>query len=138
MYSGSCERQEDKNKYHLIIQNNSDKILYVEGSICFSVALDSTCKKPTTRMEYNQLIHYLTQPFTSQKMGADVIVDEMMIHPETIWSIGVFHWEDIETMSCEEFTRVFPLKKLWELTLDDLESCNWTLVYSPEEDGGDS
>jgi len=60
----------------------------------------------------------------------------MRTYPDIIWkwSIGIFDWDDVDKMSCEEFERVYPIKKVWDLTLEELEACNWTLVYSPGEE----
>lgn len=45
----------------------------------------------------------------------------------------VYLVEDILNMSCEEFKRINPVKHVWAVTRDDMEACDWTLVYSPKE-----
>ena len=57
----------------------------------------------------------------------------MISHPKDTMYLGVFNRIDIDTMSCEEFEKTFPLKKEWKVTLADMEACDWTLVYTSEE-----
>lgn len=130
--SGSCERAEPQ--YVLTIQNNSDKEIIVQGSLYSSMALDTMCFKPMTRMEYKNLIYYsLIKPHTSRKIGVDVVVNSLQTYPQFIWSLGIFNRIDIDRMSCEEFKQVYPLKKEWKLTLADMQACDWTLVYTPDD-----
>lgn len=84
-------------------------------------------------MEYKNDKRSVIKPYDVSVRGVDSISEYLHAYPDAIWSIGVFYWEDVDKMSCEEFMRVYPLKQCWELTFEDLEACNWTLVYSPEE-----
>jgi len=132
---GSCERA-DNNQYHLTIYNNSEEDIVSFGSLYHSMALEKECVKPSTRLEYLDLKRKVIKPYSSQINGIDLVVDFMRTYPDIIWkwSIGIFDWDDVDKMSCEEFERVYPIKKVWDLTLEELEACNWTLVYSPGEE----
>lgn len=130
--NGSCESQE--NQYFITIQNNSDKEIIYRGSLYFSIALDTMCFKPMSKMEYQELIYLcLIKPYSSRKIGIDMIVNTLQTNPNFMWSLGVFNRIDIDTMSCEEFEQKFPLKKEWKVTLADMQACDWTLVYEPKE-----
>ena len=47
--------------------------------------------------------------------------------------IWVFNRIDLDTLSCDEYNKFFPLKKEWKVTQKDMEACNWTLEYTPDE-----
>lgn len=59
--------------------------------------------------------------------------ESLISRPNDTLYIGVFCRKDIDTMSCEEFKQKFPLKKEWKVTLADMQACDWTLVYTPED-----
>lgn len=128
---GTC--QKDEAKYNLTIVNNSDKEIITVSSLSRSIALDTTCLTPTIRREYFALKRSVIKPYDISIGGVDDVVEDFHTNPNLVWSIGVFYWEDVDKMSCEEFKRVYPLKQYWDLTLEDLEACNWMLVFSPEE-----
>jgi len=130
--SGSCERQEQQ--YFITIQNNSDKEIIYQGSLYSSMTLDTMCFKPMMKSEYQDFIYYrVIKPYSSRKIEIDLIVNNLQNNPNVIWSLGIFNRIDIDTMSCEEFKRKFPLKKEWKVTLADMQACDWTLVYTPED-----
>ena len=128
--NGSCE---DKEKQSLIIQNNSDKEIIVEAlsssyfnnSVCLSV-------KGLSGREYNNYIYYKSiKPQSSKNMeniAAFILYNQM----DTTY-IWVFNRMDLDTMSCDEYEKIFPLKKEWKVTVADMEACDWNLVYTPEE-----
>ena len=127
----SCNGQDDK--YYITIQNNSEKEIIYQSSLYSSMA-DTTCFKPMTKREYRQLIDLcMIEPHSCRKVGIDIVVNCLQSYPNTAWSLGIFNREDIDNMSCEEFKKAYPLKKEWQLTFEDLQACDWTLVYTPEE-----
>jgi len=77
--------------------------------------------------------YFLISPYSSRKIGIDIMVDYLQTYPNATWFLAVFNREDIDNMSCEEFKKAYPLKKEWQLTFEDLQACDWTLVYTPEE-----
>lgn len=128
----SCESQEKH--FFITIQNNTDKEIVYQGSLHSSIALDTMCFKPMTKKEYEDFIYSrLIKPYSSKKIEIDMIVNNMEANPDIVWSLGIFNRIDIDTMSCEEFKQVFPLKKEWKVTLADMQACDWTLVYTPED-----
>lgn len=128
----SCESQ-DKH-FFITIQNNTDKEIIYQGSLHSSVALDKMCFKPMTKKEYEDFIYSrLIKPYSSRKIEIDMIVNNLQSIPNSTWSLGIFNRIDIDTMSCEEFEQVFPLKKEWKVTLDDMQACDWNLVYTAED-----
>lgn len=130
--NGSCGSQE--NQYFIIIQNNSDKEIIYQGSLYSSIALDTMCFKPMSKMEYQELIYLcLIKPYSSRKIGIDLIINTLQTNPNFMWSLGIFNRMDVDTMTCEEFKRKFPLKHEWKVTLKDMVANNWTLVYPPED-----
>ena len=128
-YNGSCEKP--RGQYFLTIQNNSDKEIIFQGSL-YSSMQDTTCFniKAWTTMEYQNFIYdRLIKPYSSRKIEIDMTVGFLQTHPNNIWSVGIFNRIDIDTMSCEEFIEKYPLKHEWRVTLADMESSDWTLVY---------
>ena len=131
-YGGSCVRHEDQ--HSITIYNNSDKEVIFIGSLHSSVALDTTCYKPGGRREYQDFIYYRSiKPYSDRRIGIDLTINRMQKYPNVRWSVGLFNLIDIDTMSCEEFVREYPIKKEWILTLEDMIACDWKLDYTPEE-----
>ena len=75
----------------------------------------------------------MISPHSSRKIGIDGVIESMKDDLGRSYSLGVFNRIDLDTMSCERFKQVYPLKKEWVLNIDDLLSGNLTLVYTPEE-----
>jgi len=128
--NGSCE---DKEKQSLIIQNNSDKEIivncvsssYFNNPICLSV-------KGLSGREYENYIYYKSiKPHSSKNMVN--IAASILNKPNDTTYIWVFNRIDLDTMSCDEYNKFFPLKKEWKVTMADMEACNWTLEYTPKE-----
>ena len=69
----------------------------------------------------------------SRKNFERIGLGEWLVNPsnDTLY-VGVFNFIDIDTMTCEEFESDFPIKQEWAVTLEDMELCDWTLVF-PEE-----
>ena len=85
-------------------------------------------------MEYQELIYLcLIKPYSSRKIGIDLIINTLQTNPNFMWFLGIFNCMDVDTMTCEEFKRKFPLKHEWKVTLKDMVANNWTLVYPPED-----
>ena len=136
--SGSCKKEEDK--YFITIKNNSDKeiirigMVYTPISDYSSIAQDTTCLKLSGKEYDNFILHNMIKPFSSKKDGMDIRVENMQSYPNQVFSIGIFYLEDIETMSCEEFVQKYPLKKEWQVTLEDIMNApdfNLVLEYTP-------
>ena len=132
--NGNCERYE--HQHNLIIQNDSDKELICVASDYGSLLVDTTAfpnrlDKCYTRLEYLDFIDdFLIKPHSNKKLGIDHMVDYLQTHLEAKLSVGVYYRSDIDSMTNKEFLRLYPIKKCWDLTLEDLEECNWTLLYS--------
>jgi len=129
--NGSCEDNENQ---RFIIRNNSDKEIIIINSYR-SVAEETSCFiQNMTKREYQDFIYYRMIPAHSNKNFERIMWGESLIsRPNDTLYIGVFCRKDIDTMSCEEFKQKFPLKKEWKVTLADMQACDWTLVYTPED-----
>lgn len=80
-------------------------------------------------MEYKQFLnHNLIAPNSSIMREMDSTVGYMRQYPELSLYIGIFYRVDMDTMSCDDFTRIFPLKKAWTLSVEELEA-GCTLIY---------
>ena len=87
-----------------------------------------------TKMEYEDFMYdFMISPHSSKKIGIDGVIESMKDDPGRSYSLGVFNRTDLDTMSCERFKQIYPLKKEWVLNLDELLSGNLTLVYTPED-----
>ena len=128
---GSCERQDE---YYITIENDSDKEIICIGSLYHSIVQDTICFKPMAKKEYRDLIKdSMIEPYSNRKIGINIVINYLQTYPNATWFLAVFNREDIDNMSCEEFKKAYPLKKEWQLTFEDLQACDWTLVYTPEE-----
>lgn len=133
--SGSCERPVE-DQYSILLLNKSDQEIVYQGSNVFSMSRDTFCygTKNLTKMEYEEFIYdFMISPHSSRIIGIDGVIESMKDDPGRSYSLGVFNRIDLDTMSCERFKQIYPLKKEWVLNLDDLLSGNLTLVYTPEE-----
>ena len=131
-YNSSCEREENQ---RFIIQNNSDKEIIIINAHYHSIAQDTSCfiQKMTER-EYSDFIRdRMIKPHSSKNFERGMWGEYMISYPNDTFYFGVFYRADIDTMSCDEFKQKYPLKKEWQVTLADMEVCDWTLVYTPEE-----
>jgi len=129
---GSCEKKEGQ--YFITIQNNSDKEIIFTLDLYSSISQDTMCFGTMITKEYKNLIrNFMIKPNSSKKKEIDLIVEDIQKYPDFKLSIGIFNRIDVDTMSCEEFKQNYPLKKEWSLTLADMEACDWTLVYTPDE-----
>jgi len=82
--------------------------------------------------EYKMFIYdRMIKPHSSKNMI--YLAASMLYKPRDTTYICVFNREDLDTMSCDVFVEKYPLKKEWKVTVEDMEACNWTLVYTPEE-----
>ena len=131
----SCEGPvEDQNS--IILLNNSDQEIVYQGGCVLSMSRDTFCYTRAVMMksEYEEFLYdFMISPHSSRKIGVDGVIEIMTEDPGQSLSIGVFNRTDLDTMSCERFKQVYPLKKEWVLNLDDLLSGDLTLVYTPEE-----
>ena len=82
--------------------------------------------------EYENYIYYKSiKPHSSKNMVN--IAASILNKPNDTTYIWVFNRIDLDTMSCDEYNKFFPLKKEWKVTMADMEACNWTLEYTPKE-----
>ena len=129
-YNGSCERQEEGQPF--IIQNDSDKEIIADFSRYVTISQDTVCIKPVTKSEYDDFIRSNMIKSHSNK-NFERFSNFILKNPQDTLYIGVFYRVDMDTMPCDEFKQKYPLKKEWKVTLADMEACDWTLVYTPEE-----
>jgi len=129
-YNGSCEREEE---HRFVIQNNSDAEIFPVFDMYYSIAQRPCCLKPTIESERRQYNDLKIKPYSSKNFEGNGFAEHIMSKPNDTMYIGIFNCADIDTMSCDEFKQKYPLKKEWKVTLADMEACDWTLVYTPEE-----
>ncbi len=128
LINSSCKHKEELHSF--VIKNGSDKEIVVQFSLYGPISQDTCCMKPPTTYEYSELKRSRAVLPNSEKCFEE-IAELMTQHPAETLYIGVFYLEDIDTMSCEEFEQLFPIRKEWETTLSQLEENQWTLHYEP-------
>lgn len=133
--NGSCENQDG---HRFIIQNNSEQEIIILTANFSMVSANHNytpmCLKPMTDSEYNDLIFYnMIKPHSNKNFERQRFGDNLINNPNDTLYICIFNRIDIDTMTCAEFDQKFPLKREWKITLTDMEVCDWTLVYEPEE-----
>lgn len=90
-----------------------------------SITLLSKTEK-RQRMGYKQLTN-------EQRYTIEVLLQTpMSLRAGKILSIGIFYRSDIDCMTNDEFKKKHPVKRYWDLSLEDLEECDWTVIYSEE------
>ncbi len=113
-----------------MIQNNSEINIIIVWSLSGPLPKESNCIKPSTESEYEELIHTnMVESHASKDFERVRLGEWMMAHPDDTLYVGGFNLIDIDTMSCEEFEQEYPIKHEWKVTLADMVSCDWTLVY---------
>ncbi len=128
LINSSCKHNEEHPSF--VIKNGSDKEIVVQFSLYGPISQDTCCMKPPTTYEYSELRRSRVVLPNSEKCFEE-IAELMTQHPADALYVGVFYLEDIDTMSCEEFEQLFPIRKEWETTLSQLEENQWTLHYEP-------
>ena len=128
--NGSCEVKE---KQSLTIKNNSKMEIIVQ-QLTFKSPDHPGCLTLNTfgGREYDNLIYHKSiKPLSSRNM--ENIAYSILHNLNDTTYIWVFNRVDLDTMSCDEYEKFFPLKKEWKVTVADMEACNWYLEYTPEE-----
>lgn len=127
----SCEEKEDK--YIVTIQNQSNEELIYQGSTYETSLADTIfCLKPDGKRSRQNMFRNSIKPHSYKRIGIDFLVNDLRENGVK-WSLFLFDIMDVDTMTCEEFARKYPLKKMWTLTWDELEACDWTLMYTSED-----
>ena len=122
--SGCCKYREGLPFY---IQNDSDQEIIVTKNLNQPIPREDGCLKHSIKF----LTYYsMIRPYS--KRNFEGLRESFLEKSADTLHIGVFYLVDIDTMSCEEFEQLFPIKKEWEVTLEDMEACDWTLVYTPD------
>ena len=119
---GSCEESHDQS---LLIYNNSDKtvILTLSGFL-----IEHECRKPANKYDYNNMLRNNAIGAHSKIDLKDRLSGSFLSGQDTLF-IQVFDRIDVDTMSCEQFAQIYPVKKQWELTKSEAELSNWVLTY---------
>lgn len=129
--NNSCEYEEGQ---RFIVVNNSDEEIVVTWSYYSPIPKESGCIKPVTKDDLEELIYTNMVEPNSRKNFERIGLGEWLMSPSNdTLHIGIFNFTDIDTMTCEEFENVFPIKQEWAVTLEDMESYDWTLVYPGSE-----
>lgn len=128
--SGCCKYREGLPFY---IQNDSDQEIIATWNLYLPIPRENGCIKPPTQYEYEVLISSLMiRPYSKRNFESNRVREYMLTNPNDSLFVAIFNRIDVDTMSCKEFERIFPIKKEWEVTLEDMEACDWTLVYTPD------
>jgi len=129
--NGSCEVKE---KQSLIIRNNSEIEIIIEH-LGFKSSDYPGCMsiKTLSGREYKDIIYYKSIKPQESKNFEHIAAFILRYNPEDTTYIWVFNRVDLDTMSCDEYEKNFPLKKEWKVTVADMEACNWYLEYTTEE-----
>ena len=116
----SCE---ERGEPSLFIKNNSDESIVIAAYNGYIYEQEPYCIKPVTSFEYRDFIRdYCIEPNSTK--GFDFNREfNYILH------IDIFSRADMDTLSCEEFKERKPIKKRWDVTQEELEAMNWTLVY---------
>jgi len=119
---GSCE---ESNQQSLIILNNSDKTVFLSLS---GFQGEPECIKPANKHDYNNMLRNNAIGAHSKIDLKDRLSDSFLSGHKTLF-ILVFDRMDVDTMSCEQFEQIYPIKKQWQLTKSEAELSNWVLTY---------
>ena len=119
---GRCEKREEQS---FIIQNNSNQDIIIDYGSFYT---EDTCLKHYGQ-EYDYFImDKCIKPHSSKDFKGRISGGLIAYPLDTIY-IEAYFRIDIDTMSCDEFKKKFPLKKSWKLTLKDAEACDWMISY---------
>lgn len=129
IYSG-CKPESHN---HFIIQNNSSKIIRIVPSSWPVETPVNFCLKPSFEYENMYSDDCRVLPYSQRdfvETGADWY--GLVTRHDTTY-FYVYLIDDIINMTCDEFKQINPVIHFWKVTRDDMEACDWTLVYSPKE-----
>ena len=115
----SCEKEKEE-QYKLYIINNSSETIVSAYSGAYR---DDYCIKIEA---WEPPLKGVAPKTTSYEKGKGGYIANRL--QDTTY-ISIFNKMDVDTMSCEEFIRKHPIKKLFAVTKAGMEEMNWTLVY---------
>ena len=114
------------------VNNSDDDIMFVYGKVSHYTRKMIRPYRETSS-EYNNLLRNGCIPAHSYK-HFDYM--KKMVYEafesDTLF-IAVFNLLDYDTLSTEEFDNKYPIKHEYQVTLQDLIDCDWTLVFPPDE-----
>lgn len=124
---GNCKHEEEGPSF--IVKNESDKAIVIQFSFYEPISQDTCCMKPGSSYEHSTLVHSKVVSPYSEKHFEEI--GELMInsHQTDTLYIGAFYLDDIDSMSCEEFEQLFPIKKEWKTTSTQMEEIGWVLKF---------
>ena len=120
---GSCEKTEP---FGIIIHNNSKQDIIIIYGSSFKLEDRPNCIKPNTSFEYKDMISDLCIKARSSK-NFEMLFSSVNKF-DTVYTY-VFNRADVDTLSCEEFEKINPIQKRWDLTKKVMEQQNWILSY---------
>ena len=107
--SGCCKYREGLPFY---IQNDSDQEIIATWNLYLPIPRENGCIKPPTQYEYEVLISSLMiRPYSKRNFESNRVREYMLTNPNDSLFVAIFNRIDVDTMSCEEFVQLFPLKK---------------------------
>ena len=86
--------------------------------------MEPRCMKPKIKSEYDLFVRV-----SVVKAHSTNYYDRTSYSPHEILHIHAFERRDVDEMDCEEFVRVYPVKKSWVISISELDSLDWKLEY---------
>ena len=86
--------------------------------------LEPSCIKPSKKTEYDLFVRV-----SVVKAHSTNYYDRTSYSPHEILHIHAFERRDVDEMDCEEFVRVYPVKKSWVISRQMMDSLDWKLEY---------
>ena len=92
-------------------------------------------KGELTKSEYRDLIYFWgISPHSSKNIHQFEWGEYLLSNPADTMIIRIFDRLDADTLTCDEFNNIYPLKHEFKVTLEDMINCDWTLYYPLEKE----
>lgn len=121
LMSSSCE----KRNYYIILKNQSDNDIY----LCrLSTNFEGNCSLGRDGiLEKNSIFEWKPYNFSIERsLGGGGVLDFYFVNPNHYDELYVFY-------DCDSIPIKNDILRHYQLTLEDLQRMNWTVIYPPEE-----
>lgn len=103
------------------IENNSNVDIALRRAM---FPMEPRCMKPEIKSEYDLFVRV-----SVVKPNSKNVYHKAWFYPDDTLYIHAFERRDVDEMDCEEFVRVYPVKKSWVISRQKMDSLDWKLEY---------
>jgi len=132
--ASSCDDRSDEHKHYTIVNKSSRNISCQMSELGIKTLTDTIfqCGVPTISLLVDSLFPIKSPGY---KGGWETILKgvsylQLLIMDDSIY----IHYSKMYNYNCDTIHKYVPILYRYQLTLEDLQQMNWTVVYPPPEE----